>query len=78
MNLIHNIRMTEEELELEISLNIGSQRYEIKVPKKTDLSLPVQKFLRENHLNPKYEASIIRLVRDKLAEEEEKSHKNST
>jgi hypothetical protein len=58
-------------------LNIGSQRYEIKVPKKTDLSVPVQKFLKDNHLNPKYELSIIRLVKDKLNEESVKAQNSS-
>jgi hypothetical protein len=59
-------------------LNIGSQRYEIKVPKKTDLSVPVQKFLKENGLNLKYEHSIIRLVKDKLKEEEGKAEKQAS
>ena len=48
------------------------------MPKKTDLSLPVQKFLRENGLNLKYEHSIIRLVKDKLKEEDDKLEKQAS
>jgi hypothetical protein len=49
-------------------LNVGTKRYEIKVPKKTDLSALVQKFLQDNQLNLKNHSTILRLVKDKLDE----------
>lgn len=55
-----------EDYELEISVNIGNQKYLINVPKNADLSELVLCFLRENNLNQKLQSSIIRLVKSKL------------
>lgn len=68
----------EEEVELEISVNIGAQRHELRVPRGADLAAFVQHFLAQRALNPKYHAHILRLVTHKLSEEAHRSGETSS
>lgn len=59
--------MSEDDRELEISLSIGNNKFLITVPERANLPHLVRQFLASNKLPSKYEASIIRLVEEKIA-----------